>query len=181
MSLKLEVDKFLQKLYFLNMGVESSEHKPELDLEASRVKLQSIVERQVEVSEETLFNSIQDVLASRAGGRWREIDECVLYTKSGIQVFVGYNGPIEGEPWEVAWMQAGLPGEVQKNYEVRKRSEDGVYGYELGEVDVETEPEEFNPVSNYGDLAPARLLSILADAHLNTPLEKLTEDDFVAA
>lgn len=164
------------------MSLESAEHRPELDIEVSRAKLQNIVETQIEVSEETLFNSVQDMLSSRAGERWKRIDEYGLSTKAGLSVVVGYNEPVESEPWESVWVQVTQRDETRKIYEVRKRGENGASWYELGEVDdLESEVEEFTPVSNYGDLAPARLLSILADAHSNTPLQELNEDDFAAA
>lgn len=155
-----------------------TEYTPEFDLEVSRAKLQRIVDTQVEVPDETLFQSILDILASRGGERWQSLDELWLYTKARIAVVVGLREEYEGEYKQVTYMGTRDNIGTTRGYQVSKRAADGSDVYELNNVNAKTS--ELNAVNNHGNLGTARLLSILADAHMNTPLEDLPPDAYEA-
>lgn len=158
----------------------SVEYTPEFNLSASQAKLLTIVSEQVEVPDQLLFEGIIDVLASRGGERWKKLDELRLSTnsqntKSSMIITVGFDDPSEGNfPNQAAWISILQADQTTKEYEVAQLEKDL---YELREItDIETGEKE--AVSNTGGLADGRLLSILAEAHNLTPLQKLTDDDY---
>ncbi len=156
-------------------------YQPEADLEASRTKLIQLSETQVEIDEKSLFTGVLDVLASRGGERWRKLDELRLKTKAGMRIMVGYEGELEDEREKVFLCVNQTDGKA-KSYEVVVDCYDPQFGYVFETVEIsdkEIEPDNwYNPVSNWGYLAPARLYAILADAHRNSPLEEMTDDHY---
>ncbi|MBI4038224.1 hypothetical protein HY387_01040 [Candidatus Daviesbacteria bacterium] len=140
----------------------------EAELKVSRQRLQDIVNTRVEIPAQTLFESVQEVLQVRGGERWNLLDELMLLTPAGIDVFVGWREKSPAYPWDTTNIGTYDEGAAH-NYEVRhEEGQSEVYMlYEITNLDTR----EGNAVSNSGNLAPARLLSILADAHMHTPLE----------
>lgn len=144
------------------------------ELQISRGELKEIVETHVEIPPETLFKSIQRVLEVRGGDRWRKLTELVLHTQGEIRVIIGWHEPFTDETWQTAWMDTREPDLTVIDYHVRYHPDESYY--ELGSFDYEKN--EFNEISNSGHLASARLLSILSDAHMNTPLEELPDNAY---
>lgn len=105
---------------------------------------------------------------SRGGERWKNLDELSIKTSGGIDVIVGFYEESEGEPYDTAWIETTDASNIHKNYHARRSTNGGLASYELLEINSNTEEE--NAVSNQGHLAPARLVSILADAHFHTPI-----------
>ena len=154
----------------------TKDYEPITDLEASRKKLNSIAATQIEVEDQVLFEGIQDVLASRAGDRWRLLDQLSLQTSISMMISLGYEVKTIGRSKiDACWMEVRTPDWTVKNYDVTKWS--GPMGfYELYEVDLDNNTQSL--VSNKGGLAAARLLSLLADAHTNTELEERDSKDY---
>lgn len=161
-----------------NIDTMTAEYTPEFDFDASRNRLLRIADHNVEITPQSLYEGIVDVLASRGGQRWEQLDEIGLSTKSGIHVYVGYDEALaELGIQQVAWINTRETDNPSKNYEVRRWVKDGVLLHELYEV-VDLDTGEANAVSNFGNLAPARLYGLLTDAHLCTAQEELTDDAF---
>lgn len=165
----------------------AAEYSPVTDLRESQAKLTRISETQIEVECRVLYESIQDVLASRGGERWRELDQIGVVTGTSIEVLVSFDGPNGGEPPEDEYFIAAMTlveGEEKSrfatSYQIRYWNESGNDLYELQKPDDDLDNDGGAAVDNiWGpSLAVARLLSLLADAHANSPLEELTEDDF---
>lgn len=154
-----------------------AEYTPEFNLATSQAKLQNLADTQVEVSEQALHEGILDVLASRGGERWKKLDEIYLgRAKTGMRVYVGFREPrLPDEPYPHAFMQVDQLDGKHLSYQVRNES-GGVC--ELAKVDFTTG--SYNPVSNLlpDNPAAARLLSILADAHSNSPIEQFGDDAY---
>lgn len=143
----------------------SIEYQPLVTIKESREKLKQIADTAVEVAPEILHECILDVIASRGGKRWRILDEVHLSTRAGMHLIVAYDEKTIGE-LAGTWMDVRQGDDTLKVYKVCIL-DDGPY--ELREVNPDAEEEA--PVSNWGNLAPARLLGILADAHLHTPVK----------
>ena len=146
----------------------TTEYSPEFDFGTSRNNLQHIAETRVEIPPQALYEGILDVLASRGGGRWKQLDELTLFTQAGILVYVGYNELLSAiTDQQVAGITTQDTDSTLSSYEVRRWLESETLLHELYEMNLDNL--EVNPVSNFGNLAPARLYGILAAAHLHTP------------
>lgn len=159
----------------------SVEYQPLINLPDSRNKLRGIAESQVEIPEKALFEGILDVLASRVGkDRWKNWDGLQLSTRPGhfgsVTRVVVWHTDSTMSVWRYdrAWMSTE-GNQTRHTYYVEKE-ESQVSGdgpCVLYERDQEGNDDNDNAVSNWGELAPARLFSILADAHWHTRKEKL--------
>lgn len=160
----------------------SVEYQPLSNLPDSRNKLRGIAESRVEIPEKALFEGILDVLASRVGrNRWRNWDELQLSTRLGhygsVTEVAVWHTDSTGSVWRYdrAWISTTEGDETGHTYYVEKEEsqvhDDGPYV--LYERDPEGNDDNNSAVSNSGNLASARLYSILADAHWNTRKVKL--------
>ncbi|MBI2334324.1 hypothetical protein HYU96_00825 [Candidatus Daviesbacteria bacterium] len=166
----------------------SVEYQPLTNLRDSRIKLIGTAESQVEISKKALFEGILDVLASRVGGnRWRNWDNLQLSTGIGrfgsVTRLVVWHTDSTMSVWreDRAWISTTEGNGARHTYYVEKEqsqvNNDGPYV--LYERDPEGNDDNDNAVSNSGGLAPARLFSILAEAHWHTRKEKLTNSSVI--
>lgn len=154
----------------------AAEYSPSLDFNLTRENLKGKVESQVEIPMQDLYEGILDVMGSRGGERWRHLDEIGLSTQAGISVRVGYDAPTDETNYHIAWIRTEEGDETAHEYEVRRWEEGGGLVHDLYEIDRETG--EANAIINWGSLAPARLYSILADAHYYTPKQEFADEDY---
>jgi len=69
------------------------EYQPLTSLDASRVKLREIAALEPEIEDQTLYEGILDVMASRGGEKWKQLDELWLNTDHGIKLIIGCSEP----------------------------------------------------------------------------------------
>lgn len=163
----------------------SAEYQPETRLRASRAKLHRVATTQVEISDQTLYEGVLDVLASRGGRRWKNLDELWLKTKSAaIDLVVGYRS---GHPSRYVFIETTQQDQVRGRYRIVREPGDTTRPdipdiYELRSLDPreDFDDDRFEAVSNQGSLGPARLFAILDDAHSHTPKERLTRSTYSA-
>lgn len=151
------------------------EYSPITDLIVSQRRMQAIASTQVEISPQQLYESFLDVMASRGGERWRQLDEIWLETSSHIRMVLVHT-PISHDECETVSIGTIQPDNKSNNYSVQREIVGSGPIYELVEDDIEHDTYEV--ISNIGNLAPARLFSLLTDAHLYSPIEVFTDDAY---
>ena len=146
-----------------------TEYIPETDLKTSQEKLNYTASHQVEIRRQDLFEGVSDVLASRAGERWKESGELGLWTSANLMLFVGYDQLAIREGFEAVRISTRQLDGVDNMYSVTKdrRLTGTGYVYELLEHNISDGTSE--AVENFGHLATARLYALLAQAQAHTP------------
>lgn len=159
------------------------EYQPLTSLTASRAKINTAAAFQVEISEQELFEAACDVLASRGGERWRNLDELLLATRPDvIRMAVGWRGETEDSN-EFIFINTLQRDHNNAEYRITRRTWQGRPDdpiYELYELETIDENGLFEATGS-NLLASARLYGLLANAHMATRKEKLGKDAYSPA
>lgn len=159
------------------MAVDSElRYTPLTNIDEVTHKLSGVAQKRPDqITDQDLFECAVDVVASRGGERWREIDEIYLSPNPTTKLFTGLYEPTELEPYFSAWIQVSPQSGANEHYGIHQE-EETYQLYNEGFDDLTGEDEEKVVIPADNTALRTRLLQLLLDGQMYTPEESLEED-----